>query len=321
MELSSFQLEYYHATLNQAVDISRLPAENPDQLARLLGDWSPSVAAMLNITPNHLDRHPTMKHYVHAKRALIDHQAESGKIIIGLDNDMTRTIGGQFKEKVRWFSREAQPPGGAGLVDDTIAFFDNNGEPTPIVELEFVKLRGAHNVSNILAACLLAREGGASVEAMRAVVTTFAGVEHRLQHVRSVRGVTYINDSIATTPERVSAALRSFHEPVILLAGGRDKQLPWEDVSRLIHSSVREVVLFGEAAGIIDQALHKVKVEGQTVLRDIRHCRDLAEAVHLAGQVANSGDVVLLSPGCASYDQFGSYVERGHRFSELVMKL
>jgi UDP-N-acetylmuramoylalanine--D-glutamate ligase len=321
MELSSFQLEFFHASLNQAVDISTLPAENPDQLAQLLGNWSPPVAAMLNITPNHLDRHPSMKHYVHAKRSIIDHQDTSGVIVTSLDNDMTRTVGRQFQEKVHWFSIEAQIPGGAAIVDGRIAFVDDSETVTPIAAAASVKLRGDHNMKNILAACLLAREGGASVGAMRSVITTFAGVEHRLQPVRTHRQVGYIDDSIATTPERVVAALRSFREPIILLAGGRDKHLPWEEAARLIQATAREVILFGEAAPIIDRALRSVKIEEHTLLQGVHHCHDLGEAVQLAFALAQAGDVVLLSPGCASYDQFTSYVERGHKFSELVMQL
>jgi UDP-N-acetylmuramoylalanine--D-glutamate ligase len=262
-----------------------------------------------------------MKHYVRAKRAIIDYQSPEGTIIMNLDNDMTRTIGHPFGAKVHWFSLEAQMAGGAGLVDDALALFDQDGRPYPLANKQELKLRGAHNLSNVLAACLMARQGDASIEAMRQVITTFTGVDHRLQLVRELDQVSYYNDSIATTPERMIAALHSFDEPIVLLAGGRDKHLPWENAIWLMLRRTRDVILFGEAtetiAGVIDQVR-----QGMTAVDAIIHRRaNLEEAVQLASQVAHPGDVVLLSPGCASFDAFRSFAERGERFKELVLQL
>ncbi|MBI1880808.1 MAG: UDP-N-acetylmuramoyl-L-alanine--D-glutamate ligase [Chloroflexi bacterium] len=316
MELSSFQLEYFHARLNQGVKV-----EHPGGLAELIASWSPSISAILNITPNHLDRHPSMKHYVRAKRALIDYQGPAGIIVMSLDNDMTRTIGHQFRAKARWFSLEAQMPNGASLAGNDLVLLDQNSMPHFVATRQEIKLRGPHNLSNILAACLMAREAGASIEAMRSVITTFTGVAHRLEFVREREGVNYFNDSISTTPGRLVAALHSFSEPIVLLAGGRDKNLPWEDVARLIVHKTHDVILFGEASELIAKAIAKAHLEVTSSATMVHRCANLAAAVNLAAQMARPGDVVLLSPGCASFDAFRDYVERGERFKELVQNL
>lgn len=314
MELSSFQLEYFHARLNHGI-------RGDPALIALLNSWSPPISAILNITPNHLDRHPSMKHYVRAKRAIIDYQGPDGVIVMGLDNDMTRTLGNQFPDKVRWFSLEARVPGGAGLAGHNLVLLDEAGQAQIVVNRQEVKLRGPHNLNNILAACLLAREAGASIEAMRSVITTFTGVEYRLQLVREYRGIHYYNDSISTSPERLIAALYSFTEPIVLLAGGHDKKLPWEEAARLILHKTHDVILFGEAADLIARALERAGQEITSAKTTVHRCANLEEAVKLTVQIAKSGDVVLLSPGCASYDAFRNYAERGERFKELVMQL
>lgn len=321
MELSSFQLEYFHGRLNKEVDVAALPAKDTTALAQLLGNFSPSISAMLNITPNHLDRHPTMKHYVRAKRAIVDYQGRAGAVIMGLDNDMTRAIGNQFGAKVRWFSLEAQPANGAGLVNDNLVLFDQNLKPQQVAHKTEIKLRGAHNLLNILAACLLTREAGASVEAMREVVTDFPGVEHRLERVREFEGVTYYNDSISTSPERLLAALHSFSEPIILLAGGRDKHLPWDEAAWLILHKSTDVILFGESAPLISDVIDENRDQVPTSKTVLHHTATLEAAVETASQRAKPGSIVLLSPGCASYDMFKDYAERGRRFKALVTQL
>ena len=320
-ELSSFQLEYFHARLNQEVDLDSVHSANRQQLARLLDSWSPPIGAILNITPNHLDRHPSMKHYVRAKRAVIDYQQDEGVIILNLDNDMTRTIGNRFEGKVRWFSTEAHMPAGAGLEGDKLVLFDHDAAPQFVVDKKDVKLRGRHNLYNILAACLMAREAGASIEAMRQVITTFSGVEHRLQLVRQHNGVAYYDDSIATTPERLIAALQAFDEPIVLLAGGRDKHLPWAEAAWLMLRKTKHIILFGEAATIIAEAIDQVRPGFGEVETVVHQCSDLEEAVTVAAEVANRGEVVLLSPGCASFDAFHNFAVRGARFKELVEAL
>ncbi|MCB0167140.1 MAG: UDP-N-acetylmuramoyl-L-alanine--D-glutamate ligase [Anaerolineae bacterium] len=321
MELSSFQLEYFHGQLNQEVDVATLPTPDPEGLASLLGNFSPPISAILNITPNHLDRHPTMKHYVRAKRAIINYQDKSGVLIMNLDNDMTRAIGNQFGPNVRWFSLEAQSPNGAGLVNDDLVLFNQDLTFQRLASKQAIKLRGSHNLANILAACLLAREAGAPVDAMQGVITGFTGVEHRLELIREYQQAAYYNDSISTSPERLLAALHSFSEPIILLAGGRDKHLPWEEAAWLILHKTRDVILFGESADLIAEFIEATRSHVPSTKTVVHRVADLAEAVTLAAQLAEPGNVVLLSPGCASYDMFNDFVERGRRFKDLVNQL
>ena len=185
-----------------------------------------------------------------------------------------------------------------------------------------VRLRGRHNLLNILAAACLAAAAGASVEAIRSVATTFEGVEHRLEIVRRRGGVTWVNDSIATAPERTVAAIRAFDEPLILLLGGRDKNLPWSECARTIQTgNVRCAVLFGEAAPLIEGALREAAAElgmpGKPVAREA----DLSAAVRAAAEVAQPGDAVLLAPGGTSFDAYPDFAARGEHFRTLVEAL
>jgi UDP-N-acetylmuramoylalanine--D-glutamate ligase len=316
VELSSFQLEYYHPSANDHVtncDPMWLP---------LLAGWSPPVGAILNITPNHLDRHPSMQAYAHAKRALVAYRRPGDVAVLGLDNDVTRAMGQELAGRVRWFSRMSAVDDGACLVGVGRAaalVLRGDGHEQVVCQMGDIRLRGDHNVGNVLAACAIADTLGVTVEAMRGVITTFAGVEHRLELVAEVRGVHYYNDSIATSPERLVAALKSFDEPIVLLAGGRDKHLPWEEAARLMLERTRHVVLFGEAVELIARALEAAAVERGTTDRPMLHrCVTLADAVAVATQVAHPGDVVLLAPGCTSFDAFKDFAERGERFRELV---
>ncbi|MDY7041781.1 MAG: UDP-N-acetylmuramoyl-L-alanine--D-glutamate ligase, partial [Chloroflexota bacterium] len=184
------------------------------------------------------------------------------------------------------------------------------------------RLLGRHNVDNVLAACALAGVAGADVEAMAAVATTFSGVEHRLELVREINGARWYNDSIATSPERLVAALRSFDEPIVLLAGGRDKHLPWNEAAALILHKVRHLVLFGEAVPIIDRAVAAERGGDEAWGGpEITGVSTLEEAVAAAVQVARAGDVVLLAPGCTSFDAFQDFAARGERFRKLVKQL
>jgi UDP-N-acetylmuramoylalanine--D-glutamate ligase len=322
MELSSFQLEYFRGQLNQEVAVSQIPTADLAQLSTLLAGWSPPLSAILNITPNHLDRHPSMKEYVRAKRAIIDYQEPEDVIILSLDDDMTRTIGQHLGDRVRWFSLEAEVEGGAGLKQEKLVLFDKTGHPTQLADRHQIKLRGDHNVRNMLAACLLAREAGAGVEAMRSVITSFRGVAHRLELVRVHQQVAYYDDSIATSPERLIAALESFEEPLVLLAGGYDKHLPWEEAARWIVHKSHEVILFGADAPLIAEAIAQLRPELAVDTPPVVHrCDTLEQAVQRAAEVARPGDVVLLSPGCASFDAFRNFAERGDRFKALVSQL
>jgi UDP-N-acetylmuramoylalanine--D-glutamate ligase len=184
---------------------------------------------------------------------------------------------------------------------------------------EFIQLRGEHNIVNVLAACAIAYAAGFPTSAMVAGVKDFTGVEHRLELVRTWRGTQWYNDSIATAPERTMAALRSFTEPIILLLGGRDKELPWEDLSRMVHNRVNHVIIFGEASFKIIAALGLL-TPGER-LTSISCASDFENALYQAAQLSEPGDVVLLSPGCTSYDTFKDFEERGNYFKKWVNNL
>lgn len=311
MELSSFQLELFG------------PWEKPAKGSGPLFDpagWSPPLAAILNVTPNHLDRHGTMEAYTAAKREIVAYQKSGDAAVLGFDNPVTRGLATDCPGRVVFFGTTGWQ---AGRLEDWGAFLDGQavtvrvgGEAHRVCHTGELRLRGPHNVENVLAACAIASVAGASLEAIRAAATTFEGLPHRLELVRELDGVRYYNDSIATSPERAIAAMQSFDEPILLLAGGRDKHLPWGDFARLAHRKARHVVIFGEATPIIQRAMQATPGPCQVHL-----AATLEVATELAAGLARPGDVVLLSPGGASFDAFRDFEERGERFRELVNKL
>lgn len=295
MELSSFQLE--------------------------LMTTSPQIGAVLNITPNHLDRHKTMDAYTQAKANIIAHQVYTdGQIdtaVLGWDDAGNRDLSALAVGRLCWFSAHDLVADGAFLAGRRLILTGDSspdGDPHIICERGDIPLRGDHNVLNVLAACAIAGAAGASVAAMREVIRTFQGVPHRLEMIREVGGVTYVNDSIATAPERVTAALHSFDEPLVLLLGGRDKNLPWETMIALALRKSRHIVAFGEAGNLVVKLIREMGVDDSCYTQ----VAALDEAVTQAVQVAQSGDVVLLSPGGTSYDAYVDFAARGDDFRRLV---
>ena len=281
---------------------------------------SPHVAAILNITPNHLDRHETMENYTAAKANILRYQTPSDTAVLFRENDLAweqrKLLKGDLvsfgfdepdlNEKKAVFLRGSQ------------IIYRENGIESCIMSTDMILLRGRHNVCNVMAACAVAAAAGLPVEAMRAGVEGFSGVQHRLQWVRKYHGANWYNDSIATAPERTMAALHSFHEPLVLLLGGRDKKLPWGELAAEIQHRAHCVILFGEAAGLIEDALKAAQTpDGPKVIR----CELLEDAVKAAAENCREGDVVLLSPGGTSYDAFVNFEERGDKFSEWVKAL
>lgn len=327
MELSSFQLEFFGSWSEQP----------PGRQASVLFDatgWSPSVSAVLNLTPNHLDRHGTMEAYVEAKAHILNHQRPGDCVVMNLDDPVTRELAAasaQSGQRVVWFSLEQQVEEGAFLRGDELVL-RLAGHEQLLCRAGELRLLGRHNLANLLAASAvvvgsmavlrgLTELGGLPVGALGRVATLFEGVEHRMELVRERHEVRWFNDSIATTPERAVAALRSFDAPIVLLAGGRDKDLQWEELAALTWRKVRHLVLFGECAPLIDQAMARTKngsVPQQTV---IHHAVTLAQAVSKAAELARPGDVVLLSPGGTSFDAYQDFVARGEHFRALVREL
>jgi UDP-N-acetylmuramoylalanine--D-glutamate ligase len=211
---------------------------------------------------------------------------------------------------------------GAFLEDDLIVVAGDSapGLPyAPVCRRGAVRLRGDHNLLNVLAACAVAGAGYILPEAMRAAIEMFMGVPHRLETVAVIGGVTWVNDSIATAPERVIAALRSFSQPIVLLAGGRDKNLPWDELAALAVTKCRAVIAFGEYGPQVVEHFHRATAAiSGALIEQTRLVANLVEAVAAAWEVARPGDVALLSPGGTSYDAYEDFAARGQHFRELV---
>jgi UDP-N-acetylmuramoylalanine--D-glutamate ligase len=280
-------------------------------------DQSPHVAAVLNLSPNHLDRHESMDDYVAAKSNIVRFQTEQDYLILNADQKLTRELSQICRGQTVLFSRQTRVDRGAFLEDGQVTVHWE-GEEHRICEVSEIGLLGLHNVENVLAACAIASAAGASVRAMRSAVVSFQGVEHRLELVEEVAGVRYYDDSIATSPQRTIAALDSFKDPIVLLAGGREKHLPLDTLAERILQTVKALVLFGEAAPLLEQAVAE-KEHGEPLL--LFRASDLAEAVQTAARIAQPGDVVLLSPACTSFDAYRDFAERGDHFKSLVRDL
>lgn len=281
---------------------------------------SPSVSAVLNITPNHLDRHGTLEAYTAAKAHILTHQTAQNVAILNREDPGSWGLLPEIRGRLVSFGLNAPEVGQTGTYrrEDRLFLQIPEGQ-VELMPQSDILLRGEHNVTNVLAACAIAWSASIPLDALRAGVSGFQGVAHRLEFVRELNGAKWYNDSIATAPERTMAAVRSFTEPLVLLLGGRDKKLPWEDLAEMIHERVDHVVLFGEAAGKISAAIGSVQPGRRPY--SIHTCAGLADAVATAAEVAENGDVVLLSPGGTSYDEFHDFEERGERFQEWVNKL
>jgi UDP-N-acetylmuramoylalanine--D-glutamate ligase len=277
------------------------------------------VGAILNITPNHLDRHGTMQAYTAAKARLLQFQDPQDTAVLGRDDHGAWQLAAQVRGQLVSFGVDQPQTGTATFVQDGHLMLLEDGQVTPLMPQARVRLRGHHNLLNVLAACATAHAAGLPVKAMQAGVEGFAGVPHRLEFVRTFAGADWYNDSIATAPERAMAAIRSFEEPLILLAGGRDKHLPWEAFAKLVHERVDHLIVFGEAAGLIMESVGKPPVGQRPYTR--QRCRGLQEAVQCAASLVEPGDVVLLAPGGTSFDEFLDFEERGAWFRKWVMEL
>ena len=281
---------------------------------------SPNVAAILNITPNHLDRHGTMDAYTAAKARILEFQSKDDVSILGHDDKGAWALRDKTKGKLLTFSMHNLDEGldGAYLDDGLLNLRDGNAY-LPLILREKIQLRGDHNVQNVLAAFAIGHAIGLPLDDMLEAAEEFRGVPHRLELVRELNGVRWYNNSIATAPERTIAVIRAFDEPIVLLLGGRDKDLPWEELMQLVNERVDHVVLFGEAAEKIQKTVAGL---GSGEIRfSVARVNGLQEAVQKAAEIAESGDVVLLSPGGTSFDEFIDFAERGERFTAWVHEL
>lgn len=304
LELSSFQLE----------DLGRIKK-------------SPFVSVVLNIKPNHLDRHETMQSYINAKKNIIHYQDKNSYAILNKDDPEIKSWSKDYRGKVIFFSRSEELKNGTFIKNDKFYYKDYK-KTYAICHTSDNRLLGDFNQENIIAAISAVSVLGVNPRAMARVIKDFKGVEHRLEFVREWQGVRYYNDSIATNPESTIVALRAISvnkgrnnsskkTGIILIAGGYDKKLPFDELTEEIVQRVKNVILLGATALKIKKLLIKNKMSE----KKIQLVSSFQKAVNVSHKLASGGDVVLLSPACASYDMFNNFTERGYLFKRLVNEL
>jgi len=279
-------------------------------------DRSPHIAVVTNLAPNHLDVHKSMGEYISAKENIFLHQKEGDRVILNADNTITRSFADSAPGAVTLFSRLEEPEGEAVFLrDGAIWVRDGEGE-RQILLREEIRLPGDHNVENYMAA-IAAVKDLVPAEVIRTFAATFNGVEHRIELVRELNGVRYYNDSIASSPTRTIAGLKCFPEKVILIAGGYDKHIPFDALGPEIVSHVKRLILTGDTASKIRDSVEEAPEyqEGSPVIEEYH---DFTDAVLAAAKSAQPGDVVILSPACASFDKFRNFMERGNAFKRII---
>lgn len=276
--------------------------------------FRPKIAVLLNITPDHIDRHGSPEEYGRVKTRIFRNQCAGDYVVLNHDDPWITQNVKSLRSQVYWFSRHGAPEIGTGVRDRMIVFRDGQHEEI-LCPVAKVGIPGPHNLENILAATTVSLLAGIKRNVVVASLASFPGVAHRLESVGVVNGVKYINDSKGTNPESVIKALDSFQEPIILIAGGRHKGSDLEALARKIKERVKALILLGEAAPLLED------VVSQTGFQEIWNVATLEDGVRTAAQLAHPGDVVLLSPACASWDMFRDYEERGDLFRQLVNEL
>lgn len=293
LELSSFQLHSMHC--------------------------APEVAIITNLSPNHLDVHPDYSDYVNAKKQIFRNQQPGSRLVLNLDNADAAACAEEARGDVSWFSRRSSVQNGVFLREDGMICCCEKGYTEPILSASELLVPGVHNIENVMAA-FAAAAGYITKETMAASVRRFTGVAHRMEIVRHYRGVTYINDSIASSPHRTLAGLACFEKKIILIAGGKDKGLSFEELGTSICKHVKALYLTGKTAESIQDAVTNAPEYDPAVL-PIYVIDDFEAAVRAAAEAAEEGDVVMLSPASTSFDRFKNFEERGNLFRHIIETL
>ena len=275
--------------------------------------FCPQVAAYLNLTPDHLNRHGTMKQYGDIKAKIFQNQGPTDVLVCNYDDPLVRAYAEQAPGKVVFFSRREILPKGIFVEGPNIVYWEN-GKKQQLIAMHDIFIKGGHNMENVMAASAMALAIGIEKENIAQALRTFPGVTHRQEFVCVKDGVTYINDSKGTNPDSTLQALLAYDQPMVLILGGRDKGGDFRPLLPLIQQKVRQVVLVGEATPILKQALASVNYSHWVEAGD-----DFAKAVTLATAASQPGDIVMLSPACASWDMFSSFEARGDLFKQLVL--
>lgn len=304
---------YAGAALN-TTDNGYVVAETSSFQLETVDEFHPKVSAILNLTPDHLNRHHTMEGYVNAKKNIMKNQTAEDFVILNYDDPLTRAIGETAVPQVIYFSSTQVLENGYYFHDRKI-YYAKDGELEVICSAGGLKILGLHNMENIMAAVAMARCVGVPMEKIRETITTFMGVEHRIEYVTEKQGVSYYNDSKGTNPDAAIKAVQAMVRPTLLIGGGYDKQSAYDEWIEAFDGKVRYLVLLGETANKIAECARRHGFE------NIIMTESLEEAIKVCSQKAERGDAVLLSPACASWDMFKSYEERGRMFKEFVHKL
>jgi UDP-N-acetylmuramoylalanine--D-glutamate ligase len=273
--------------------------------------FRPKIAVVLNVTPDHLDRHRTLEVYVDAKARIFENQRGEDFAVLNADDPVCVTMAARTRVQVFWFSRQKEVEQGAWVRDGNI-LFRNGSQQREVMLVSEIPLKGAHNLENVLAAVCAGALMGCAPEKIRQTVVDFKAVEHRLEFVATIRGVDYYNDSKATNVDATIKALESFPSNIHLILGGKDKGSDYAVLNDLLRQRVKRVYTIGAAAA---------KIESQIKGVEVVHAETLENALRKANAAAQPGDVVLLAPACASFDQFKSYEHRGKMFKEIVRGL
>lgn len=280
---------------------------------------SPDVSVITNVAPNHLDVHKDMNEYIDAKRNIYLHQGGLSRTVINADNEITSSFLPDIRGEAMQFSRKVKPALGCYLGENGILYMADRHNTTAVLHMDEIRIPGIHNVENYLAA-ISAVWGEVSKENIISVAKNFGGVEHRIEFVRELDGVKWYNDSIASSPTRTIAGLNSFKQKLILIAGGYDKKIPFEPLAPKIIEKVKILILMGVTAPKIEAAVTCCEGYDSKELT-ILHVSSMQEAVRKAREVAKDGDIVSLSPACASFDLYPDFEARGRHFKELVNQL
>lgn len=277
---------------------------------------SPHIAVLTNLAPNHLDVHKDYAEYISAKENNFTHQTEKDVAVFNADNADSVTSSVKAMGHIRWFSRQKELEEGVFLRRDAI-IVRHDGQEREVMKTADIKLPGVHNIENYMAA-IAAVDGMVNDEIIRRFAREFGGVEHRIELVRTRNGVRWYNDSIASSPSRTIAGLNSFPGKVILIAGGKDKGIPYDSIGPVINEHVKLLILCGATAGVIRAATEQA---GNFTSLPIMEVEDYHQAVAMADNAAKEGDVVILSPASTSFDRFANFMERGRVFKEIVNAL
>jgi UDP-N-acetylmuramoylalanine--D-glutamate ligase len=282
---------------------------------------SPQIAVVTNLSPNHLDRHKTLANYYDAKKAILEHQGPEDFAVLNADDPELVDWGAYTQARIIWFSTKGEPDGDSAFVDGDQLVVRLCGQEEVVAVRDMLRLPGRHNTANALAAAAAALACGVQPWQVAEALSSFGGLPHRLEMVaRNARNVAFYNDSIATTPESAICALDSFHGPITLIAGGSDKGSPFDVLAEAVTRKVRRLILMGVTAPRIEEAVRRAGEKlGQ--IPEIRRVDSLEEAASVSCLGAEPGEVVLLSPACASFDMFRNFQERGDRFRDLARAL